>query len=337
VALQELPSTAVTYAATQRREAAAAISAALRLWRRVGDDFDAGYALIEPQLLAVLDTAQERITTNAIAYIPAVLEETGQTRTARAAPRFEVAPTTFVGVAGDGLPTDTLAYQAVIQTKARVAEGLTPAAARASGGQFLSLALGTMFSDTGRGAEGLASFSRPVTGWVRMLTPPSCGRCVILGGKHYKFNQGFARHPGCDCRHVPASENVAGDLTTSPADYLNSLSPDDLRKALGSKANAQAWNDGADPYQLINAYRQSGGVRTAQVYGRNVKYTTEGVTRRGYAYRQMSQVRALSTLPAEGSTWRQLTSPRLMPETIYRVAPTKERADQMLRDFGWIV
>lgn len=156
-----------------------------------------------------------------------------------------------------------------------------------------------------------------------MLQPPSCGRCVILAGKRVSTREPFLRHPGCDCRHIPASESVAEDLSVNPAEYLDGLSDDELAKALGSRANAQAWRDGADPAQLINAYRRSGAVRAAQVYDRRVKYTTEATTRRGWAHSRMGAGRR--------------RAPRLMPESIYQIATSRDEALRLLRLYGWIL
>jgi hypothetical protein len=123
---------------------------------------------------------------------------------------------------------------------------------------------------------------------------------------------------------------------TSPEEYLGSLDPDELTKALGSRANAKAWLEGADTNQLINAYRKGGGIRTAQVYGRNVKYTLEGTTTRGAANYQMRQVRALSRAPTAYETRRVVTAPRLMPETIYRIGKNPAHIETLLRDHGWL-
>ena len=76
--LQTLPRSADAYGRAQRREIGAAVAAIARLWRRMGPEFDASYAQIEGQVLAVLDAAQERVATGALAYIPDVLEETRQ-------------------------------------------------------------------------------------------------------------------------------------------------------------------------------------------------------------------------------------------------------------------
>lgn len=334
--LQSLPRSAEAYGRAQRSEIGAASSAAARLWRRMGDDFDASYALIEADLLAVLDTAQQRVTAGALEYIPAVLAETGQ----RVRPmQYAVAADFMVGTAGDGLTTEGLAYGAVTRAKAAVAGGAAPAEALASGGRWLSTAVGTLLSDTGRTAEKVAGHSRRVTTWVRMLEPPSCGRCVILAGKPARTGQAFLRHPKCDCRNIPATESLAGDWTTDPEAYLETLDDEGLRRALGSEVNARAWRDGADTNQLINAYRRGGDVRTAQVYGRTVRYTTEGTTRRGHAYYQMRQagyVQSQADVRAKGERYFRARSPRLMPETIYQIADNREDAIRLLRLHGWV-
>lgn len=346
MALQDAPEVAVEYSRDQRRESAAAVAAVGRLWRRVGNDFDPGFLAVAPQMLTVMGTAQVRMTERANAYLPDVLSATGQGRQDR--PEWPVSDTAMLGVAGDGRPTESLAYGAVTTAKTAVGEGATASQARARGGQYLSLAVGTMLADTARSAETLNTAARPLSGYVRMLTPPSCGRCAILAGKRFRNNQGFERHPGCDCVHIPASENVAGDLTTSPAKYLNSLSEDDLAKALGGKANALAYSEyGADSIQLVNAYRKSGGIRTAQIptqyVGKDgriltqrltVKSTLEGTTVRGYAARQMQSVRALTTV--KDGRYRRVTAPRLMPESILGLAKNKSHATRLLRDHGWI-
>ena len=346
--LQTLPRSADAYGRAQRREIGAAVAAIARLWRRMGPEFDASYAQIEGQVLAVLDTAQERVATGALAYIPDVLEETRQRVRP---PQYEVAPDFMVGTAGDGFATEGLAYGAVTRSKQAVASGYEPAQALAIGGRWLTTATGTLLSDTGRTAEKVAGHSRGVTTWVRMLEPPSCGRCVVLAGKESRRGQAFLRHPRCDCRNIPKIESIADDLTVDADAYLHSLDDEGLRKALGSKANAQAWRDGADRNQLINAYRRSGDVRPAQVYGRQIRYTTEGTTRRGWANYQMRQMAGSSErveqagtavrITRDGREVRSITrrrqqAPRLMPESIYQISTDREDAIRLLRLSGWI-
>lgn len=333
---QSLPRVAVEYADALRAENAAAVSAMLRQWRRVRGDLDAAFLRTAPQLIEISNAAQLRVSRLAQEFIPDVLDATGQARAN--VPAWDIADDVFVGTSGDGRPTESLIYGALTHTKDAIGGGATYGQALEQGGQYLATAVGTMLSDTSRGMESFESASRPVSGWVRMLTPPSCGRCVILAGRRYARNRGFERHPGCDCRHIPASESVAGDLTVNADAYLGSLDDEALAKALGSKANAKAFREfGADSRQLVNAYRKGGGIRTAQVYGRNVRYTLEGTTRRGVAYHQMSRVRALSAMgEVKDGRYRRLTAPRLMPESIFQIAASKSHAERLLRDHGWL-
>jgi hypothetical protein len=331
--MQTLPEAASSYAAGQRVEIGAALAATQRLWRRMGPDFDASYAAIETSLLSVLFTAQERVADGALAYVPAALAD------AAPEPEYASAGSRFVGVAGDGMPVASLAYGSVIQAKQAVASGLSVAEALGQGGRHLSLAAGTMLSDTGRAAEKVSGGAHKVKLWTRMLNPPSCGRCVILAGQTSRQSDAFDRHPGCDCRNVPSTEDTGDDARTDPRGYLSELSEAEQDRALGSKANGQAFRDGADMNQLINAYRKSGAVRPAQINGQAIKYTREGTTRRGHAYWQMSQAQYVKEQGVfrDGSKYYRVKSPRLMPETIYTIAKDSADAKRLLKLYGWVV
>jgi hypothetical protein len=332
MALQQLPEAALRYSKQQRIEIQAATSAVARLWRRMGSDFDSSYARLEPSLLAVLFTAQERVAEGALGYVPDVLEDAPK-------PLYESAGSRFVGVAGDGLPVSSMAYGAVIQAKQAMAQGLDGAEALARGGRHLTLSSGTLLSDTGRAAEKVSGGAHRVKLWTRMLNPPSCGRCVILAGKTSRQSEAFNRHPGCDCRNVPSSEDTGDDATTDPKAYLNGLTSAEQDRVLGSAANGQAFRDGADMNQLINAYRRAGAVRPAQINGQNIKFTREGTTRRGHAYWQMSQAQYIKdqAMFRDGSKYKKLRAPRLMPETIYSTAKDPADAKRLLKLYGWIV
>jgi len=284
----------------------------------------------------VLFTAQERVADSALAYVPAVLDEV---EGGAPAPLYRSAGSRFVGVTGDGLPVASMAYGAVLHAKQGVAYGLGEDVSLAKAGQFLNLSAGTMLSDTGRAAEKVSGGAHRVKHWTRMLNPPSCGRCVILAGRITSHQTAFLRHPGCDCRNVPSSENTGDDVRTDPHAYLNGLSEAEQDRVLGSKANGQAFRDGADMNQLINAYRRKGAVQSAQLHGRNIKYTREGTSRRGHAYWQMSQAGYIKDQGVfkDGSKYLKLKSPRLMPETIYSIAKDQDDAKRLLKLYGWVV
>lgn len=346
---QNLPTTAADYARAQRLEQQAAIASVLRQWRRMGNEFDPSWAQISPGIVATVQVAQGRIAAQSAAYIPAVLEETGQTAAIAAAAQINTEA--IVGVTGTGARVADVLALAPIRAKqamqstfiqayvdpltgeffpAEVSPGQSAPEALKTAGKWLSGTVGTIFSDTGRTIESLGINTRPIGGYVRMLTPPSCARCVVLAGKWFRKNEGFKRHPECDCRHIPASEAVGGDMLVSPADYFDSLDDSGKLKLAGSQANLKAIEDGADLIQIVNAYRRTNGMQVAGVspiktdrFGN--RFTTEGTTRRGLAGAQQIGLRSNGRSQA-----------RLMPATIYKIA--KDDADKMrlLKLYGWV-
>ena len=176
----------------------------------------------------------------------------------------------------------------------------------------------TQVRDAGRSGASVGIASRPqVTGYVRMIQGATCDRCAILAGSFYRYNTGFARHPFCDCIHVPANRGTAGDLRTDPKAYFDSLTTAEQDKAF-TKSGAQAIRDGADMSQVVNARR---GTQTAQVYGRDLKITTEGMTKRGLARSRMSGRQRV----------------RLMPESIYKIAENRADAIRLLKLYGYLM
>lgn len=234
--------------------------------------------------------------TDAGPYIAATLHELGLDAPAVA----QVQPGAFVGVASDGRDLMSLLYEPVIAAKVAVGDGAAPSGGLMAGLQVLDRIVLTQIADAGRGAAGVAIVARPqVTGWVRMLTPPSCSRCAVLAGKFYRWNQGFARHPRCDCVHIPATESIASDLTVDAraavlGGRVTGLSRADTRAIV---------DDHADVGQVINAHR---GMFTAG----NVKATSEAAPR---------------------------GVQRLMPESIYRQAGAdRAKAIELLRQHGYL-
>lgn len=328
MSLQALPRSASSYAADQRTEIAAAVSAVRRVWGRMGSEFDASWLDVGRTLEQITATAQRRVAAGAQVYIPAVLAETGQDRAVEAFADVSTEP--LIGVAGDGRPVDSLLYNAVTNAKAAVGAGASPTAALAQQSSWLTLAVGTVLSDTGRASESLAMGVRPIGGYVRMLNPPSCSRCAVLAGKWSRKSVAFLRHPGCDCRNIPASESVAQDLTVDPISYFDSLSDAEADRIF-TKAGAEAIRNGADLNQVVNARR---GMRAAQLgTGHTTLITTEGTTRRGIAFRALADQ---GTLKTRGARYTSAKRPRLMPETIQRVATDREDYLRLLRANGYI-
>lgn len=241
---------------------------------------------------------------------------------------LDVDPMPFASVDGQGRPVMGQAYYAAgavggaiagaKEAGGSVAEAQAQAWAQA--GRGLALASQTMLSDTSRAVKSARMVARD-TGWVRVLTPPSCARCAVLGGKYFRSPMAnFDRHPGCDCTQMPVKARngpLARELVYDAKDYFNSLSPQQQDKVF-SKAGAQAIRDGADVNQIVNARR---GMSTATTpMGRRVLVTTEGTTKRGWAsdYLRTSYGAKLQKQP--GSRYRRTDRARLMPGEIYKLA-----------------
>jgi hypothetical protein len=283
----------------------------------MGDDFDATYDAIAEQLEGVATIAQTRMAQGAQAFIPAVLEDTGQTESIDTDATPRIAP--LIGVDGSGRPVSSLLYGSVINAKERVGDGLTYRAALYSSRSWLTTAMGTLLSDTARQSESLGIGVRRTGGYVRMLVPPTCDRCIVLAGKHYTSATAFLRHPRCDCRHIPASESVSSDLTVNPNAYFDGMSAE-AQDATFGQAGAEAIRSGADVSQVVNAKR---GMTVSQVGGQRIATTTEGTTRRGIARRRMG---SSQTAPV-----------RLMPETIASVATDHDDYLRLLKRYGYVL
>lgn len=269
-----------------------------RLWRLIDPArIVASWGRLLPDALAVLGTSQATAAAGAGPYVDDVLEASGVGVTAAG----RINPGAFAGIASDGRPLASLLLAPGITALRQIKQGATPGRALASGRFTLDMITRTQVADAGRVAVGTAIAARPeVGGYVRMIVGKTCARCVILAGRWYRWNEGFRRHPRCDCRHIPAAEAVAGDVATDPKAYFDSLDEAGQDELLG-KAGADAVRAGADMAKVVNARR---GMHTAD--GR--LYTTEAAGRR----------------------------PRLMPEQIFRDAEGREDAVRLLRLHGYI-
>lgn len=171
-------------------------------------------------------------------------------------------------------------------------------------------------ADAGRSAASVEMVTRPTwQNYVRVLTPPSCPRCAILAGRVYRDLDGFKRHPGCDCVHWPVQnwqEAHDAGLVSSPQEAFDK----GLIRGL-SQADSDAIRDGADIAQVVNAAQ---GVTTTNLFGRNVKATTSGTTRR--------------------AAWRRANPSllvRLRPESIYDIADgDRAEVTRLLTLYGYI-
>lgn len=307
----------------QRAIVARAVEAVARRWGRYApNDFDAWFARNVDHLVQAITMAQRAAVASADRYVGDCLDEQNTPADQLATPN----PERLVGVASDGRTLDGLLEQGIVRAHEQVATGQRAAAAWQTAGNAVGLYVQTQIADAGRAATGLAITTRRRTGYVRMLVPPSCSRCIVLAGRYYRWSSGFRRHPGCNCKHIPRREDAPGDLRTDPKAYFNSLSAAEQARVF-TRAGARAVRDGADVNQVVNARRgltiEGGRAQRRAVYGRQLLTTTEGVTARGVAGRELRRRGARTT-------------PRLMPEAIYEIAGSREAAIELLRRNGYI-
>ena len=242
------------------------------------------------------------------------------------APEAWVDPSSLAGVSSRGASLGAALYSAIPHTKDLIAGGMPERVALARGREVLQMSAAAQVADAGRTAAGLDTFARPKVGYVRMLNPPSCSRCSVLAGRFYRNNEGFRRHPRCDCIHVPTTRTEAAEsegLVHDPYAYFESLSEAAQDKTFG-KAQAQAIRDGADLFQVVNARR---GMSYAGV-------SADG-TRRGQ--------KGVSDFTREGTTRRALwggTNPRgkrLTPDAIYAQGLPREETLDLLAKHGYLL
>lgn len=316
-----------------RRQAALARRAAQRigkLWRQVDrGNITPSWRALLAEAYAVLSGAQAIAAASAGGYVDAALQAQGGGADAAA----RVAPGRFAGVASDGRDLPGLLYRPAVRTLELIGTGVTPARALAAGAVSLDMIVRTQVADAGRVADGVAITARPeVAGYVRMVVGKTCARCLILAGRRYRWNEGFKRHPRCDCRHIPAAENAAGDLATNPRLAFADMDRAEQDRVF-TKAGAQAIRDGADISQVVNARR---GMETASVFGREVLVTTEGTTTRGLAGTRLGA--KSDGRKKEGARYRSAVRVRLMPEQIYREAKgDRAEAVRLLRLHGFLI
>lgn len=238
-------------------------------------------ATVGPAMVRTLAAGQRLAAAGASQYVSAAVRAQGGDPAADGA----IGTVAFSGTAADGRSLAGLLYTPVLKTKMAISAGLPVREALTSGATELSMLVGTEVADAGREAAGAAmTATRSVHGYVRMVSGSACSRCIILAGKHYRWNASFQRHPRCQCTAVPAIENRAGDLTTDPHAFFDHLSPAQQDARFG-KADAQAIRDGADINQVVNARR---GLYETKVFGRDVQATTEGMSRRGLAGQRLA-------------------------------------------------
>jgi len=288
----------------------ATLAAGERAWRRVdSDSIRESWGEVLEEFEPVVVGAQVRAASAGASYgAETLVQSSGEWRP----PEGFVNPRAFAGVTGTGQAMRAALTAPAVAAVTRISQGLPAGDALKSGKGLLDRLLRTSVADSSRVAAGVDAASRAGVGYIRMINPPSCQDCVLLAGRRYRWNQGFLRHPNCDCVHIPATEKAltAGEvegLMVDPYAYFESLSESEQDRVFG-KGGAQAIRDGADINKVVNARRYT---RYAGV--------SQDDTRRGQ-----------ERLP-------EMSDGRLTPEAIYQRAGSRREAVEMLEEHGFIL
>lgn len=319
--------------------AARAAAAVASLWRRVDRTAIApSWLALLPGAVVALEQAQAAAANSADAYLSAIAKAYGVADDAAASVRVAA----FVGVASDGRELGPLMWRPAVAALGTIGRGGTEAQALASGRFVADMITRTQVADAGRAADTTAMAARAqMTGYVRVLAPPSCSRCVILAGKRYRWNAGFNRHPRCDCTHLPVpSASAAEPLVTQPRAYFDSLTAAEQDKIF-TVAGAEAIRLGAGPAQVVNARRGAAGLTPA---GARITAAEAQAVRDGRATGRLTPVTVagqqlfVTTTGAVRQGPASSRTPRLMPESILQITGgDRAEAVRLLRRFGYLL
>lgn len=234
-----------------------------------------------------------------------------------------VVPVAFAGVAADGRALASLLMQPALRTLGLLARGADDATALRSGLASLVQIIDTEIADASRAADQVGVVTnRAWVMYVRQVSLPACGRCIVLAGRTYSWSTGFLRHPRCDCTMVPIREGDTPPL--SPTSLFDQMTPAEQAKAF-TVGGAEAIRLGADPGQVANARR------SMQTAGGKL-ITTEGTTVRGVAGRRLGDFKR-----RKGERYRRSQVPRPMPEQILAdTGGDRDEAIRLLKRFGYI-
>lgn len=227
------------------------------------------------------------------------------------APDGFVNASAFGGYASSGAPLRLVLERPVSYALGLIAGGVSAPEAMRRGGLLLNGIVKTQIRDSARLAASVDISTRAGVGYIRMVGPGACSRCIILAGKWFRWNEGFKRHPRCNCVHVPATEGMyngakAEGFIDDPYEVFKGMSPAEQDKAFGA-SNAEAIRQGSDIFQVVNSSRSARGITTA-----------ESTSKRGYS--------------------SSLEGRRLTPEGIFREAKGNEtRARELLELHNYIL
>lgn len=185
--------------------------------------------------------------------------------------------------------------------------------------------IGSLTQGAGRDAMSLEVATHPDLAWVRHVNPPCCRDCAILAGRVYRWSEGFERHPGCDCVHIPTTLSAAENLTTDPAELVARGLVTGL-----SKADLQLLDEGADLNQVVNVRKLAAHmVDGREVLVRRGRLTPAGILKEADGDGDRDRVLALIESNGYGTRRVKTSSFELDPEPLQ--LPQGVRDEQQTR------
>ena len=244
---------AQTYYRRSQTHQRAVVAALLALWRETGPS---GFRDVIVRAAGLLAAGQLVAAVNAARYVADVAAEYDLDPTP-----LQVTPRGFAGTTAAGRALTDVLGAPVARVWAEIELGADLQTAARSGELSLTRIVANEVAQSGVDAVQAGIVADPgMGGYIRLVQAPACGRCAILAGKWFEFNQGFDRHPGCDCVHVPAGRRDeavgamtpwSANLVDNPKTYFDSLSAADQNRQFGA-AVADKIRDGGDVIRAVN-------------------------------------------------------------------------------------
>lgn len=298
-----------------------------RAWRGLdAGGLRASYlARVAPVFVAAIGEGQTEAASLAEPYVNAELAPVG----APPSPPPSVMPSAFAGFTTTGLALPELADVVVVRLLADIGGGRSTTDAMTAGLRRALTYASTEITDAGRSATQVQLIADDrAAGHERVVKLPACDRCVILTGRLYRYSQGFARHPRCDCAMKPVTYEqwASDDLDNTPAGLFGQMSAEEQNARFGVR-NAEAIRSGADMSQVVNARR---GAMSAA--GRWT--TTQGATSRGLAGKRMGELAKQPDRRYRRARLERPTAGQLIAE---HASSSREELTAALHRYGYVL
>lgn len=231
---------------------AVAVRAARHAWSRVNkNDIRGSWGRIKQPLVDVLSDMQEQAVDAGLDANVDVMAETGQ----YVAPEALVNSHAFSKYSASGVALDEWVDRPAIRALELIKEGVNAEEALERVRGLFSSSVATNLADVIRQAQQADIATRRHMGYIRCCNADACKWCIVMSGKIYRYNTGFARHMNCHCYHLPVNLNDVGsvmDIAPTPMEMFNRLSEKEQDKRFGV-LGAKSIRSGADIGQIVNS------------------------------------------------------------------------------------